>query len=109
MVTADDLNLKLFEETDLILIDVRTLEEAETNGVIESANLINIPLEEFVTMKDMWPADKDAPIVVYCGSGHRSTMAMTILWSYGYPNVLSLKDGFGGWVTAGFPVVEYAQ
>ena len=109
VVTADDLNLKLFEETDLILIDVRTLEEAETNGVIESANLINIPLEEFVTMKDMWPADKDAPIVVYCGSGHRSTMAMTILWSYGYPNVLSLKDGFGGWVTAGFPVVEYAQ
>ena len=37
----------------------------------------------------------DAPIVVYCGSGHRSTIAMTILRSYGYTNVRSLKGGFG--------------
>jgi rhodanese-related sulfurtransferase len=53
-----------------------------------------------------WPADKDATIVIYCGSGHRSTIAMAILWSYGYSNVTSLKGGFGGWVDAGFPVVE---
>jgi rhodanese-related sulfurtransferase len=41
-----------------------------------------------------WPADSAAPIVVYCGSGHRSTIAMTILWSYGYTDVRSLR---GGW------------
>ena len=58
-------------------------------------------------MKDQWPAAQDAPIVVYCGSGHRSTMAMTMLWSYGYNDVRSLKGGFGGWAEAGYPVAEY--
>ena len=60
-------------------------------------------------MKDLWPADTDAPIVIYCGSGHRSTMAMAMLWAYGYSDVLSLKDGFGGWAEAGYPIVDFAS
>ena len=47
-------------------------------------------------------------IAIYCGSGHRSTMALTILGTYGYGDLSSLKGGFGGWVEAGYPVVEYA-
>jgi len=53
-----------------------------------------------------WPADKDATIVTYCGSGHRSTMAMTMLWSYGYTDVRSMKGGFAAWTEAGYPVAE---
>jgi rhodanese-related sulfurtransferase len=33
-------------------------------------------------------------------------MAMTILMSYGYTNVRSLKGGFVGWETAGYSVAE---
>lgn len=106
-ITADDLNTKLVENPDLILIDVRTAEEIAEKGVIEAANFIAIPLEQFIEMKAMWPADLDAPIVVYCGSGHRSTLAMTILWTYGYTDVLSLKGGFAAWVEAGYPVVPF--
>ncbi len=106
-VSADDLFLALGENPDLILIDVRTDAEVEEKGVIEAENWIHIPLEEFVNMKDMWPADLDAPIVVYCGSGHRSTIGMSILWSYGYTDVLSLKGGFGAWTEAGYPVAEF--
>ncbi len=106
-ITADDLFLAQGENPDLILIDVRRQDEVEENGVIEAENLIWVPLEEFVAMQDMWPAELDAPIVVYCGSGHRSTIAMTILWSYGYSDVRSLRGGFGGWVEAGYPVAEY--
>lgn len=90
---------------DLILIDVRTPEEIAEKGVIEAENVITIPLEQFIAMKDMWPTDLDAPIVVYCGSGHRSTLAMTILWTYGYTDVLSLKGGFAAWAEAGYAVV----
>ncbi|MCA9943611.1 MAG: hypothetical protein KC449_09035 [Anaerolineales bacterium] len=108
VITADDFNLALLENPDLIVIDVRRQEELEANGVIEAENWIHVPLEEFVAMKDQWPADMDAPIVVYCGSGHRSTIAMSILWAYGYSDVHSLKGGFGGWVEAGYPVVEFA-
>jgi rhodanese-related sulfurtransferase len=33
---------------------------------------------------------------------------MSILWTYDYTNVQSLKGGFGAWTEAGYPVVEYA-
>jgi rhodanese-related sulfurtransferase len=107
---ADALNTDLVEKPDLILIDVRTPEEVAENGVIavEGQELLTIPLADFIADSAMWPANKDAEIVVYCGSGHRSTMAMTMLLTEGYTNVTSLKGGFGGWVEAGFPVAEYA-
>ena len=108
-ISADDLNLALAENPDLIVIDVRTEEELVENGVIPAENWLNIPLEQFIARMDEWPAEKDAPIVVYCGSGHRSTIAMTILWSYGYSDVQSLKGGFTSWADAGYPVEEYAQ
>jgi len=106
---AEDLNLALVENPDMILIDVRTPEELAEKGVIavEGQELLAIPLESFLAEKAMWPADKDAEIVVYCGSGHRSTMAMTMLLTEGYTNVTSLKGGFGGWVEAGLPVAEF--
>lgn len=110
IMAADVLNSALVENPDLVLIDVRKVSELEENGVIAVVDqeLINVPLEEFVASKAMWPADKNAEIVVYCGSGHRSTMAMEMLLSYGYSNVTSLSGGFSGWVAAEYPVVEYA-
>jgi len=106
---AEDLNVALVDNPDVILIDVRTPEEVAEKGVIAvgEQELLVIPLESFLAEKAMWPADKGAEIVIYCGSGHRSTMAMTILLTEGYTNVTSLKGGFGGWVEAGFPVAEF--
>jgi rhodanese-related sulfurtransferase len=107
--SADDLNLALGENSDLILIDVRKASELEEKGVIGVVDqeLIHIAIEDFVASQDMWPADKDAEIVVYCGSGHRSTMVMEMMLSYGYSNVTSLSGGFGGWVVAEYPVADY--
>ena len=105
-LTAEELNLALAENPDLGLMDVRTSGEVEEQGYISvgEEDPIFIALEEFIANKDLWPADKDAPLAVYCGSGHRSTMAMTMLWSYGYSDVKSLKGGFGGWAGEGYPV-----
>jgi rhodanese-related sulfurtransferase len=107
--SADDLNIALGENSDLILIDVRKDSELEENGVIGVVDQewIHIAIEDFVAMKDQWPADKDAEVVIYCGSGWRSTMAMEMMLSYGYSNVTSLSGGFGGWVSAGYPVADY--
>jgi rhodanese-related sulfurtransferase len=106
---ADALNTELVEKPEMILIDVRTPEEIAENGVIalEGQQLLTIPFESFMAEKAQWPADKNAEIVIYCGSGHRSTMAMTIMLTDGYTNVTSLKGGFGGWKEAGLPVAEY--
>ena len=104
-ITADDLNVEIVENPDLVLIDVRRPEEVEGKGHIDAPNVLFVPLEEFVANRDMWPEDTSTPIVTYCGSGHRSTIAMPILWSYGFENVRSLKGGFGGWAGAGFATV----
>lgn len=105
VITVDNLNTAIVENPDLILIDVRTPQEVEEQGYIDAPNVQFIPLEEFVAMKDQWPADLDAPIAIYCGSGHRSTIAMSILWSYGYTDVQSLRGGYSAWVEAGYPTV----
>jgi rhodanese-related sulfurtransferase len=109
VMKAEDLNLLLAENPGLILIDGRRAEELAENGVIDTgeAELLTIPLEEMIASKDQWPADMASEIATYCGSGHRSTMAMTMLWSYLYENVTSLKGGFSGWAEAGLPVAEY--
>jgi len=106
-IDAESLNAALGENPDMIVIDVRTTKEVEEKGIIDTGDveLITIPLEDLVAQQAMWPADLDAQITIYCGSGHRSTMALTIMGSYGYTNLSSLKGGFGGWVEAGFPVV----
>jgi rhodanese-related sulfurtransferase len=106
VVTAENLNTAMVENPDLVLIDVRTAPELEEKGVIEGDNWIHISLPDFIAEKAEWPA-KDAEIVIYCGSGHRSTIAMTILYAYGYTDVGSLKGGFGGWAAAEYPVGEY--
>ena len=104
VITAETLNTELAENSELVVIDSRRLDEVEGKGYIEAANWTHIPLEQFIEDQALWPTDLDAPVVVYCGSGHRSTIAMTMLWSYGYTDVRSLKGGFGGWAGEGYPV-----
>jgi len=78
----------LMTNPDLILVDVRRTEEVQETGIIAGA--VHIPLEEFIARKVDWPVDKAAKIVIYSSVGHRSIIAMTILWSYGYSDVWSL-------------------
>lgn len=96
-------------EPDLILIDVRTQPEIGNHGVIDAPNLIHVPLEQFIELKAMWPVEKDAMIVTYSRTGYRSTIAMTLLWSYGYTDVRSIVEGFDGWEIRGYPVTEYTM
>lgn len=106
-VKVDDLNTLIVEEPDVVLLDVRKTDELAENGVIEGENFVSIPLEELMALKEQWPS-ADQKIVVYCGSGHRSIIAMSILRAYGYENITSLVGGLGAWVEAGFPVAEFA-
>ena len=108
VITAENLNTALVENPDLVLVDVRRFDEVDEKGVILAENFIHIPVEDFAAEMALWPADKDAEIVTYCGSGHRSTLAMMVLWANGYSNVTSLKGGFGGWTGEEYPVVEFA-
>ena len=109
VIDAEGLNTALVEKPEMVVMDVRTAGELTEKGVVDTGEveLVAIPLEELISRMSEWPA-ADAEVAVYCGSGHRSTMALTMLGILNYDTVSSLKGGFGGWVEAGFPVVEYA-
>ena len=69
------------------VIDVREAEEYES-GHIDGA--LNIPPTQLmngaVELKDV---PKDADLIVHCRSGSRSNVAMNILKSLGYNNVIN--------------------
>ena len=80
-IKADKVNEMLTGVTPPALIDLRTAAEREQNGYIKDS--INIPVEELFISLDKLPA-KDAPIVVYCGSGLRGSIAIEGLRLLGY-------------------------
>lgn len=107
LLTTDQLKADLAENPDLLVIDVRTQGEVQETGVIQAENFAHIPLKELIAQKSAWPADKETPVAIICRSGHRSTVAMTILWFYGYTDVRSLKGGMRDWVESGYPIMEF--
>ncbi len=83
------------------LIDLR--EPKEITQTIESA--VNIPVRSLLKNLNKLPA-KDAPILLYCGVGHRGGVASTLLQMLGYKNAKSINGGFNGWRAVSLPIVD---
>ena len=52
-------------------------------------------------------ADKDAELILYCGGGYRSALAVDNLQKMGYTNVLSMAGGWTAWKEADSPTDLY--
>jgi len=102
-VRAADLNVELTGTPVPFILDVRTADEYAT-GYIEGA--INIDIHDVPANLASLPADKAAPIVVLCASGHRGALVMMYLRMIGYTNVRNLGGGMGAWTSAELPVVK---
>lgn len=102
-VKAADLNAELAASPAPVLVDVRTAEET-ANGYINGALLI--PFSDFAASLSQLPADKAAPIVVLCQSGHRGAIVMMYLRMIGYTNVRNLAGGMNAWIGAELPTVK---
>ena len=81
------------EETDYIILDVRTKEEF-AGGHIPDA--INIPNEAIGTAEIPELPNKDQLILVYCRSGNRSKQASAKLVALGYTNIVEF-GGINSW------------
>jgi hydroxyacylglutathione hydrolase len=53
--------------------------------------------------------DRDKPVVVYCASGYRSSLAASLLKANGFKNVRNVPGSYAAWTAAGFPVVKPAN
>ncbi len=102
-ISLDALNTALVENPPFLL-DVRSPSEVEESGHIEGSVLI--PLRDLADNLAYLPSF-DTPIVSYCGSGWRCTIALTMLEAMGWEDVTGLKGGsYGGWAEAGLPLLK---
>lgn len=88
------------EEMGLFVLNVHTPYEGEldkTDAIIEDWQNISAHLGQL-------PADKTAPIFVYCRSGRMSSSAVEQLKELGYTNIYNVKGGMIAWDAAGLPI-----
>lgn len=92
---------ELIANPDVILLDVRTVEEF-TEGHIEGALNIDQTQRDFIELvKAALPTDKT--VAIYCRSGRRSANAAGRLAAEGYKCV-NLKGGILAWKGANLPI-----
>lgn len=86
-ITAKEIEEKIGNKENFILLDVRTQEEY-VEGHIPNSQLL--PLQELKEKVEATIPNKKEEIVVYCRSGVRSRQAAQILIDLGYENVYNL-------------------
>ncbi len=88
--SGDTLSMKeiyeLVQHKGAILLDVRTPDEYKKGFV---RNSINIPVDDLEQRYTELPKDK--PIIIYCASGGRSTIACRFLKDKGYEMLHNAK------------------
>ena len=91
----------LLDKGGVILLDCREPKEYKS-GHIPGA--INIPrgLLEFKIGSKI--KEKNTPVVMYCKSGGRASLACCSIQRMGYKNVKNLDGGWKAWAKAGYPV-----
>lgn len=92
-VSPEEAAAMMEEETDYIILDVRTQEEYETAHI---PGAICIPNETIGTGDIPQLPDKDQLILVYCRSGNRSKQASEKLAKQGYTNIVEF-GGINSW------------
>lgn len=88
-IQMDEAIMMMEEETDYIILDVRTPEEFAEKHI---PGALNVPNESIGTEEIKELPNKDQLILVYCRSGNRSKQASEKLVALGYTNVYE----FGG-------------
>jgi len=102
-LTPPALKAKLDAGEKPFLVDIREATETAT-GYIQGAVLI--PVRTFPRNLDKIPSDRNAEIIVICGSGLRSSYVVMTLSNMGYRNVKGLALGMREWNAQNFPVVR---
>ena len=92
-VSPEEAAAMMEEETDYIILDVRTQEEYETAHI---SGAICIPNETIGTGDIPELPDKEQLILVYCRSGNRSKQASEKLAKQGYTNIVEF-GGINSW------------
>ncbi|WP_342432274.1 rhodanese-like domain-containing protein [Neobacillus sp. FSL H8-0543] len=83
---------EMIDQGDVIVLDVRNLDEYNSGHIPESELL---PLPEIEGMSE--ELDKDKSYLVVCRSGNRSQQAADILLEKGFKKIYNMTGGMNEW------------
>ena len=111
-LTVDDVLQETADDPDVLVIDLREIQELLNEGAIPGAKHVPRGMLEFWAdpsseyYRDFFAEDRRT--IVYCAGGIRSVLATKTLTEMGYTNVAHLETGFRGWKTSGQPIEDVA-
>ena len=102
--------LKMVEENNCNLIDIREGNELESTGKVE--NSVHIPrgkleiyLDPNSILYQQGVLDQKKEIVLFCAGGLRSALAVKALKNMGYKKISHIEGGFGAISQSKFKIV----
>ena len=98
-ITPVELQQRLAQNEDLVLVDVRSPAEFAYDGHIANSRLLPLPQLRQRSNE----LSKDKPIVCICRSGNRSQAACEQLAALGYTDTINLVGGMISWRQANLP------
>lgn len=102
-ISPIDLANQLQEETDRVVLDVRTPTEFLAHHMKGATNL---PLDYL--NKNMDKVKRNQSYFIHCGSGYRSVIAISILKARGFHDLIDVQHGFKGIeATRRIPLTDY--
>lgn len=112
-LSVEDLKQEMAADPELLLIDLREVQETVDLGSIPGATHVPRGMLEFWASpaspyhRDYFQEDRRT--VVFCAGGGRSVYATLALQQMGFSNVAHLEPGFKGWHDAGETVDDIAS
>lgn len=102
-VTAMEAKQLIEENSNLVVLDVRTPEEFQ-NGHIKGARNINFHGPRF--NEQLNALEKDQAYLLHCQSGGRSSTTVDEMKSMDFMQVYHLQGGLSSWEEAGYETVQ---
>ncbi len=105
-VSVHELHEQLKNGADgLQLLDVRAESEWNSGKIASAKHAYLGHLDEELGSQ----LDPDKPVLTYCGSGYRASIAASVLQRKGYKDVRNLPGSMKAWKAAGFSTVDPAE
>ena len=95
VLSFDDFKNKI-SKNDVLLFDVRTMEEFNSGHLKGSVNIDFY--DEKLFDKFFKKVKKSKPIYIYCRSGNRSQKSSEILKKLGFVKIYDLEGGYKNWI-----------
>ncbi|MDB4698722.1 MBL fold metallo-hydrolase [Candidatus Latescibacteria bacterium] len=99
-ITPVELYETLQNDSKPHVLDVRNDTEWAAGHIAGAVHVMGGELEHNLQMVP----NGDTPLAVVCGSGYRSTVAISLLERAGFDNLINVTGGIGAWAAAALPL-----